>query len=43
LKDPYKVTEYGEQLGLGNRQYELVDLLPVEKIERAPLGYIPAG
>ena len=42
LKDPYKVTEYGEQLGLGSRVYELVDVLPVEKIERAPLGYIPA-
>jgi hypothetical protein len=42
LKDPYKVTEYGEQLGLGRREYELVDVLPVEKIERAPLGYIPA-
>jgi uncharacterized Fe-S center protein len=43
LKDPYKVTEYGEQLGLGSRQYELVDVLPVEKIERRPLTYIPAG
>ncbi|OGO65417.1 MAG: hypothetical protein A2030_09485 [Chloroflexi bacterium RBG_19FT_COMBO_50_10] len=42
LKDPYKVTEYGEQLGLGSREYELVDVLPVEKIERAPMGYIPA-
>ena len=42
LKDPYVVTEYGEKLGLGSREYELVDVLPVEKIERAPLGYIPA-
>jgi uncharacterized Fe-S center protein len=42
LKDPYKTTEYGEQLGLGTRAYELVDVLPVEKIERAPMGYIPA-
>jgi uncharacterized Fe-S center protein len=42
LKDPYKITEYGEQLGLGSRLYELVDVLPVEKIERAPMGYIPA-
>ena len=42
LKDPYKVTEYGEQLGLGSRQYELVDVLPVEVIERAAMGYIPA-
>jgi len=42
LKDPYKVTEYGELLGLGSRQYELVDVLPVEQITRAPIGYIPA-
>ncbi len=42
LKDPYCVTEYGERLGLGSRQYELVDVLPVEQIERAPIGYIPA-
>lgn len=42
LKDPYKVTEYGEQLELGSRQYELIDVLPVEQITRAPIGYIPA-
>jgi uncharacterized protein len=41
-KDPYLVTQYGEQLGLGTRQYELVDVLPVEHIERAAMGYIPA-
>jgi uncharacterized Fe-S center protein len=40
LKDPYKVVEYGEKLGLGTREYELIDVLPVEKISRAPLGYI---
>jgi uncharacterized Fe-S center protein len=34
MKDPYKVTEYGEALGLGSRQYELVDVLPVK--ENAP-------
>jgi uncharacterized protein len=42
LKDPYKVTEYGEQLELGSRQYELIDVLPVEQITCAPIGYIPA-
>ena len=42
LKDPYKVTEYGEQLGLGNRDYELEDVFPVAQIERAPLPYISA-
>jgi uncharacterized Fe-S center protein len=34
MKDPYKVTEYGEALGLGSRKYELVDVLPVD--ENAP-------
>jgi uncharacterized Fe-S center protein len=42
LKDPYLVTEYGEMLGLGSCQYELVDVLPVAEIKRAPIGYIPA-
>ncbi len=42
LKDPYRVTEYGEQLGLGKRAYELIDVLPVEQISRAPMGYISA-
>jgi hypothetical protein len=41
-KDPYPVCEYGEQLGLGSRQYELIDVLPVEQVTRASLGYIPA-
>ena len=34
MKDPYKVTEYGETLGLGSRKYDLVDVLPVD--ENAP-------
>ncbi len=42
LKDPYHITEYAEQLGLGTREYELVDVLPVEKIERREATYIPA-
>ncbi len=42
LKDPYLVTEYGEILGLGNRDYELEDVLPVVKYERSALPYIPA-
>jgi len=41
-KDPYKVTEYGEKLGLGSRDYELVDVLPLEFPERSELTYIPA-
>ena len=42
LKDPYKATEYAEKVGLGSREYELVDVLPVESIQPAPMGYIPA-
>ncbi len=41
-KDPYLVCEYGEQLGLGSRHYELIDVLPVEEFARAPLTYIAA-
>jgi uncharacterized Fe-S center protein len=40
LKDPYLVTQYGEKLGLGSREYELVDVLPLEKVERSALPYI---
>jgi hypothetical protein len=40
FKDPYVVTEYGEKLGLGSRNYRLVDVLPLEKIERSTLTYI---
>lgn len=42
LKDPYLATEYAEKVGLGTRDYELVDVLPVEAIQPAPMGYIPA-
>jgi len=41
-KDPYKMTEYAEQCGLGSREYELVDVYPLEKVERAALPYTPA-
>jgi hypothetical protein len=41
-KDPYLVCEYGEKLGLGSRQYELVDVLPVEQFARAGVTYISA-
>ena len=41
-KNPYKVTEYGEKLGLGSRDYELVDVMPLEFPERSALTYIPA-
>ena len=42
LKNPYLVTEYAEKLGLGSRDYELVDVLPLEKVERAAPVYIPS-
>jgi uncharacterized Fe-S center protein len=41
-KDPYVVVEYAEKLGLGSRAYELVDVLPVEKVERSSMQYIAA-
>lgn len=43
FKDPYLVTQYGEQLGLGSRDYELIDVLPVEQFARATPTYIPAS
>jgi uncharacterized Fe-S center protein len=42
FKDPYVALEYGQQMGLGTREYHLVDVLPVETISRTPLPYIPA-
>lgn len=42
-KDPYKVVEYGEKLGLGTREYELIDVLPVQQFQRTSVTYIPAN
>jgi uncharacterized protein len=42
LKDPYVTTEFAEKYGLGSRAYELVDVLPLKKSERAALPYTPA-
>jgi len=42
LKDPYVVVKYGEQLGLGSCEYELIDVLPVETFPRPTISYIPA-
>lgn len=42
LKDPYLVLEYGEKLGLGSRDYELVDVLPVKEYGFGGMQYIPA-
>ena len=43
LKDPYLAVEYAEKLGLGTRDYELVDVLPVKAFERSRVAYIPAN
>ncbi|MEW5871557.1 MAG: DUF362 domain-containing protein [Chloroflexota bacterium] len=43
LKDPYMVTAFAEQYDLGSRAYDLVDVFPLEKLERAGMGYIPAS
>ncbi len=42
-KDPYKVVEYGAALGLGQRAYELVDVLPVAERAWGTREYIPAN
>lgn len=39
-KDPYVMVKYGEQLGMGSTNYELVDVLPVVKVERSSMQYI---
>ncbi len=40
---PYKnIKEWGMGGMLHDATFLLVDVMPVEKIERAPLGYIPA-
>jgi uncharacterized Fe-S center protein len=43
MKDPYKVTEYGEALGLGSRQYELADVLPVDENAKPSRWFISAS
>jgi uncharacterized Fe-S center protein len=42
FKDPYMTTEFAEKYGLGSREYELVDVYPLQKVERAALPYTPA-
>ncbi len=41
-KDPYAQLEIGEQMGLGARQYELVDVLPAVEPDFKKVPYIPA-
>lgn len=42
LKDPYHVVRCAEELGLGSRDYRLIDVLPVEQFAFGAMGYIPA-
>jgi len=41
-KDPYKVVEYAAALGLGNQEYELVDVFPVQEAAYGTREYISA-
>jgi uncharacterized protein len=43
FKDPYLMTEYAEEYGLGTRDYELVDVYPLVTPERAGLPVRPLG
>ena len=42
FKDPYLMTEFAERYGLGSREYELVDVFPLVRQERAGLPYVPS-
>ena len=42
LKDPYLVVNYGSDLGLGSKNYQLVDVYPVKEEAYGEQGYIPA-
>jgi len=33
---------YGEQLGLGTHDYELIDIMPIEDIKYSTFGYLSA-
>lgn len=41
-KNPYRICQYGEALGLGSQDYELVDVLPAAKPSRVVAAYIKA-
>ncbi|HML21628.1 MAG TPA: DUF362 domain-containing protein [Aggregatilinea sp.] len=42
-KDPYYQTEHAEKIGMGSRQYELVDVLPVAMPDFKQDTYVPAS
>lgn len=42
-KDPYEQLEMAEKMGLGSREYELVDVLPYREPDFKAVPYIPAS
>ncbi|MCZ7543873.1 MAG: hypothetical protein M5R40_10205 [Anaerolineae bacterium] len=42
-KDPYRQLAHAEEIGLGARQYELVDVLPIQEPDFKQVAYIPAS
>lgn len=42
-KDPYEQMAMAESIGLGSREYELVDVLPLEEPDFKQVAYIPAS
>jgi uncharacterized Fe-S center protein len=42
-KDPYEQLAIAEKMGMGTRQYELVDVLPVKEPDFKAVTYIPAA
>ncbi len=42
FKDPLEQMAIAERMGLGSRQYELIDVLPLVQPERAGVPYVPA-
>jgi uncharacterized Fe-S center protein len=43
MKDPYTTIAFGEKYGLGSREYELVDVFPVEEVQSSKVVYISAN
>ncbi len=42
-KDPYEMLQHAELLGMGSREYELVDVFPVKEPDFKQIVYIPAA
>ncbi len=42
-KDPYEQTAIGEKMGLGSRDYELIDVLPLKEPVLGVIPYVPAS